>query len=54
MFKTITVRMPEELHRDFKIKMVLDDMTMQDRIIELIQEEVKKSNDGKVLREEYK
>ncbi|WP_170272175.1 hypothetical protein [Clostridium tarantellae] len=38
--KTMTIKMPEGLHREFKVEMILDGMTMQDRIIELIESEV--------------
>lgn len=40
--KTVTVRMSDELHKDFKVMTVLSDKTMNDRIIDLISEDIKK------------
>ena len=37
MSKTLTIKIPEELHRVFKIKMAVDNKTMQDRVVELIE-----------------
>lgn len=50
MLRTVTIRIPEELHKEFKIKMVLDNVTMQDRIIELIREEVEKAKANGTLK----
>lgn len=50
MLRTVTIRIPEDLHKEFKIKMVLDNVTMQDRIIELIREEVEKAKANSTLK----
>ena len=36
--KTITLRMPYDLHRNLKVKMAQEDKTMQNQILELIAE----------------
>ncbi|MGL5577030.1 MAG: hypothetical protein ACRDCW_15940 [Sarcina sp.] len=36
--KTMTLRMPDELHRALKVKMAQLDRTMQNQIIELIED----------------
>ena len=48
--RTVTVRMPEELHRDFKIKMVIDNVTMNDRILDLIESDVKEFREKQTIR----
>ncbi|MGL5617028.1 MAG: hypothetical protein ACRDD2_12500 [Sarcina sp.] len=50
MIRTISVKLPEELHKIFKVKMVLENTTMQDKIIELIEEEVRKFEENKSIR----
>lgn len=36
--KTITLRMPYDLHKNLKVKMAQEDKTMQNQILELIAE----------------
>ena len=48
--RTITVRMPEELHRDFKIKMVIDNVTMNDRILDLIEVDLKEFREKQTIK----
>ena len=48
--RTITVRMPEELHRDFKIKMVIDNITMNDRILDLIEVDIKEFREKQTIK----
>ena len=48
--RTITVRMPEELHRDFKIKMVIDNITMNDRILDLIEVDLKEFREKQTIK----
>lgn len=40
--KSITVRMTEDLHRELKIKVAEDGITLQDYIIKLIEADLKK------------
>lgn len=42
--KTITLRMPYNLHKDLKVKMAQEDKTMQNQILELVRAYL---NDGK-------
>ena len=48
--RTITVKVSEELHRDFKIKMVIDNTTMNDRIADMIETDVKEFREKQVVR----
>ena len=43
MLKTITLRIEDELHIQFKLKMVREEKTMQDRIIELIEKDLQEN-----------
>ncbi|WP_297437180.1 hypothetical protein [uncultured Clostridium sp.] len=43
----LTVRIPEDLHKEFKVEMVLEGKTMQSHIIELIKDEVKRIKSSK-------
>ncbi|MGL4655024.1 MAG: hypothetical protein ACRCWM_03935 [Sarcina sp.] len=36
----VTVRMPEELHKEFKIKMVIDSTTMQEYLLGLVMKDL--------------
>ena len=42
--KTITLRMPYDLHKNLKVKMAQEDKTMQNQILELVRAYL---NDGK-------
>lgn len=41
---SISLKLPENLHKQFKIKMVLEGRSMQEYIIQLIAKDVKESN----------
>lgn len=45
--KAITLRMTDELHKKFKMKMVQDEKTMQNYIIELISKELENNKKSK-------
>lgn len=41
--KALTVRMDEDLHKQIKIKAIMQDMTIQDYILSLIKADLEKS-----------
>ena len=43
MMKNITVRMTEELHRELKMNMLVNGKTIQDHVVELIEEYLSKN-----------
>ena len=43
--KTMTLRMPDDLHRALKVRMAQLDRTMQNQIIELIEEYLEQEED---------
>lgn len=47
MSKTLTVTIPDDIHRIFKIKMVIENKTMKERIIELIEADANSFNEFK-------
>lgn len=42
--KTVTVRLPEGLHRDLKIKIAQEGVTLQNYLLHLIQADLKKKS----------
>lgn len=40
--KTITLRLDDALHKELKLKMAIDDTSMQEFIVNLIKKELKK------------
>lgn len=45
--KTVTVRLPDQLHKDLKIKMAQEEMTMQNHIITLLTQDLEKRKQDK-------
>lgn len=45
--KTVTLRMEDEFHKKLKLKMVNEEKTMQDYIIELIANDINKEKNSK-------
>lgn len=43
MMKNITIRMTEELHREFKMNMLVNDKTIQEQVVQLIEEYLAKN-----------
>lgn len=41
--KTITIRVAEELHKEIKVKIAQDGISLKDYILELIEKDLKKS-----------
>lgn len=42
--KTVTIRLPEGLHRDLKIKIAQEGVTLQNHLLHLIQADLKKKS----------
>ncbi len=45
--KTVTIRMPEEMHREIKIKIAQEGVTLKDYLLNLIRADLKKGGKKK-------